>query len=154
MKILVFSDSHGETALMHDVIEKESCDVILHLGDCFEDMLELRDCYDMPIHGVIGNVDFPSEGPLHEKISIGGYGFYLTHGHRYHVKQHLNHIRSVAMQTPVDVVLFGHTHEPVLEESKYILMNPGSITRPREASPSYGLITLDEDGISGKIIYV
>ena len=153
MKILVFSDSHGETALMHEVIQKESCDVIIHLGDCFEDMLELKDCYDIPVYGVIGNVDYAAEGPLHEKIVLGGYRFYLTHGHRYHVKQHLNHIRAVAFQTPTDVVLFGHTHEPILEEHGHVLMNPGSISRPRAFAPSYGVITLENDGIKGKIVY-
>ena len=154
MKILVFSDSHGKTALMHHIIQSSSCDIIFHLGDCYDDMVEISNCYDIPTFGVIGNVDYSSDGPIHERLSIENTQFFLTHGHHYHVKQHLNHIRDVAKQVSADIVLFGHTHMPVIEENGFLLMNPGSISRPRNGYPSYGVITLEDNHVRGDIIYV
>ena len=50
--------------------------------------------------------------------------------------------------------MFGHTHEPRIEEKGFLLMNPGSISRPKENGPSYGVIVLEKDRVTGKIIYV
>ena len=42
MKVLVFSDSHGNETNMITAIEQETPDMVLHLGDCWEDVQELR----------------------------------------------------------------------------------------------------------------
>ncbi|MCH4889874.1 YfcE family phosphodiesterase [Acidaminobacter sp. JC074] len=154
MKILVFSDSHGKTNLMHQIIDKTKCDMIIHLGDCYDDFLELKDCYDIPMAGVVGNVDFISDGPAHEVISVGDYKIFITHGHRYRVKHHLLHLDEKTREVKADITLFGHTHIPMIEEGHHILMNPGSISRPRDARPSYGLIHINSKGIDTEIIYV
>ena len=41
MKVLVFSDSHGNTTNMITAIEQEAPDMVLHLGDHWEDVQEL-----------------------------------------------------------------------------------------------------------------
>jgi len=154
MKILVFSDSHGNTNLMHQVIDKTKCDMIIHLGDCYDDYLELKDCYDIPMAGVVGNVDFASDGPSHEVINVCDYKIFITHGHRYRVKHHLLHLDEKAKELKVDIALFGHTHMPMIEEGHHLLMNPGSISRPREIGPSYGIIHLDPSQVKAEIIYI
>ena len=48
-----------------------------------------------------------------------------------------------------DVVMFGHTHRPCLEESGgIVVLNPGSISYPRQEgrAATYMTIELDEDG--------
>lgn len=45
MKVLVFSDSHGNETNMITAIEQEAPDMVLHLGDCWEDAQELRWIY-------------------------------------------------------------------------------------------------------------
>ena len=42
MKYLIFSDSHRNTAPMDEVIQKEECDAVLHLGDVADDVEHLR----------------------------------------------------------------------------------------------------------------
>lgn len=153
MKIIVFSDSHGRTGLMHQVIEKESPDMVFHLGDCYEDMLELKNCYDIPVIGVIGNVDYPDEGPVQEMLTIKDHKLFLTHGHRYRVKHNLLNIVKKGQEIKTNVLLFGHTHIPYLTDHQMIVMNPGSISRPREGHPSYGLLMIDKE-IRAQIIYV
>lgn len=154
MRILVFSDSHGDTRRMHEVIQKEDFDMIMHLGDCYDDMEELKTCYDVPILGVIGNVDYVSEGPAVEFFQDEEIKIMLTHGHRYHVKSHLSRLRAVAKEKQVQIVLFGHTHEALYEEADIILMNPGSISRPRNTGPSYGILEINKNKISGKIVFI
>jgi len=154
MRILVFSDSHGDTSKMHEVIQKEDFDMIMHLGDCYDDMEELKTCYDIPVLGVVGNVDYISDGPSIEFFQHEDIKIMLTHGHRYHVKNHLSHLRLAGKERQAHVVLFGHTHEAFIEEDDIILMNPGSISRPRNDGPSYGILELHKNKINGKIVFI
>lgn len=154
MKILVFSDSHGKTTLMHQIIQKDTWDMILHLGDCFDDFLEIKSCYDIPMHGVIGNVDYLYEGPVQELLIIEGIRIFITHGHRYRVKHHLLDFRKKIEEERADIALYGHTHIPHVESGKMIIMNPGSISRPKENRPSYGVIHIKENDISAEVIYI
>ena len=41
MKVIVFSDSHGDLNHMIAAVEQEEPDLVLHLGDYWEDAREL-----------------------------------------------------------------------------------------------------------------
>ena len=45
MKLLVFSDSHGNIEHMRRAVEQERPDQILHLGDVMRDAVELSVAY-------------------------------------------------------------------------------------------------------------
>lgn len=154
MKILVFSDSHGETTWMHQIIQKGNWDMVLHLGDCYDDFQEIESCYDIPMHGVIGNVDYLHEGPVHELLIVDDIRIFMTHGHRYRVKHHLLHFREKAISERADIALYGHTHVAYVESDKMIVMNPGSISRPKENGPSYGVIHINNRKVSTEVIYI
>ena len=55
-------------------------------------------------------------------------------------------------------MIFGHTHKPCLKfEEDMIIMNPGSLTYPRQENrlPSYIVLEMDEEGrVEGEIRYV
>ena len=57
-----------------------------------------------------------------------------------------------------DIVLFGHTHRPVIDtEGEVIAVNPGSLSYPRQEGrkPSYAVMVLDEnDKISFSIKFL
>ena len=65
--------------------------------------------------------------------------FYATHGHVYNEK-HLPPLKNG------DVLIHGHTHVLRAEEKEgYFLLNPGSVSIPKEGNPpSYGIY---EDGV-------
>ena len=49
----------------------------------------------------------------------------------------------------VDIVIYGHTHKPVVDiEGDIIAVNPGSLTYPRQENrkPSYIIMELDREG--------
>lgn len=155
MKILVLSDSHGKTNLMHKIILKEKADMILHLGDTYADFEEIRDIYDIPSYGVKGNVDYYSNGPSYDIIEVLNKKIFITHGHEYRVKRNIEFLLSKASEFDADIVLYGHTHISSIIEGNVFVMNPGSISEPRsETYPSYGIINIKKSETTGNIIFV
>ena len=55
----------------------------------------------------------------------------------------------------VDIVMYGHTHKPVVDQGRDIIaVNPGSLTYPRQEgrSPSYIVMTIT-DGIKQDVSF-
>ena len=83
------------------------------------------------------------------EIYIGKYRVLLTHGHYYNVSLGTEQITEDAKERGFDIVMFGHTHRPYLDDSQgIIVLNPGSLSYPRQQGrkPSYMIIELDESG--------
>ena len=73
----------------------------------------------------------------------------MTHGHNYYVSLDLKVIKDEARARGMDIVMFGHTHRPVIEvEDDITLINPGSISYPRQADgiPTYIMLEIDDNG--------
>lgn len=151
MRYLIVSDTHQVHLNLLEVLEKNyPLDGVIHLGDAegYEDQIEnwAGDCV---FYAVRGNNDTHLHLPLEQEIMIGGKKVWMTHGHRYHVYAGIEKLKKRAMELGVDVVLFGHTHEPFFQVSDNItFFNPGSISRPRQHKrvPTYGLLEIDEQG--------
>ena len=155
-RIFVFSDSHKNMENMRIVLWKEKPDLVIHLGDEWEDSKELRaEFRDIPMECVPGNCDTVRE-PLEKILQIEGKRILLCHGHTYNVKMGYMRIRLAAISKGVDAVLFGHTHFPLCEKDDEILMlNPGCVgySTP-QSKASYGWITIDGDVINAGIEYI
>lgn len=151
MKILVLSDSHSSLRLMKRCVETVNPDVIIHLGDYYDDGVSIHELHPkIPIYQVPGNCDryrFCYDMPeiLHERI--GGVKFYLTHGHRHQVKSTLLVLLRDARKSGADIVLYGHTHEADChrEEDGLWVLNPGSCGY---GGGSAGLITIENGRIA------
>ena len=145
MMILVLSDSHGNIGNMVQAVEQTSPDMILHLGDCWQDAVKLHERYpDIPMHHVPGNCDFRPDEDTERILSLHGFRILLCHGHTYRVKQSLLLAGYAAEQENLDLFLFGHTHIPLVDKrGKTWFLNPGSIGKGPQ--PTYGTIVI-EDG--------
>jgi len=150
MKILIVSDTHRNHDNLDMVIEQEKpFDLLIHLGDAegCEDYIEaMAEC---SVEVVAGNNDFFSSLPYEQEIKIGKYNVFLTHGHYYYVNAGISRIQSEGIARGADIVMFGHTHCPVLERiDDMIILNPGSISYPRQEgkNPSYMIMDVDEAG--------
>ena len=74
---------------------------------------------------------------------------WLTHGHNYYVSMGNETIKQEAIARGMDIVIYGHTHKPVVDIDKHIIaLNPGSLTYPRQEGrrPSYIMMDLDKEG--------
>ncbi len=150
MKILIVSDTHGrDTALKKLLKRTEPIDMLIHCGDVEGGEEEIRAAARCPVHMVAGNNDFFCDLPREEEFFIGRYRVLLTHGHYYYITMGTQMLKEDARARGFDIVMFGHTHRPVLEQGKDItILNPGSLSYPRQEGrrPSYIIMELDREG--------
>jgi len=154
MKVLIVSDTHRRDENLWTVIRKEKpFDMMIHLGEsegreeCFRDWVGSESC---EIHAVRGNNDFFSRTPKDKEIEIGEHGVLLTHGHMYGVSMGTEILEDEARDRGMDMVMYGHTHKPHLEqyEDGLLVLNPGSLSYPRQngRKSTYAVMVLDENG--------
>jgi len=155
MKILVLSDSHGDTADMVRVVARHKDEVacIAFLGDYAKDVDTFAARFGKPVAAVAGNCDWTSKYPRDLVLDAAGKQIWMCHGDAFGVKSNYNKITSAAAARRADICLFGHTHEAVTFERNGILfMNPGSISEPRgRTGRSYGIITIESGVCRGSI---
>ena len=122
MLIAVISDSHGNRNSISKIKKKISnAQVLIFLGDGENDLNEITEGFTGEVYAVRGNCDFDGKYP-EERI-------FMCHGHKYGVKYGYNSIYYRGKEVGADIVLFGHSHLPIIEEyDGLILMNPGSIS--------------------------
>jgi putative phosphoesterase len=164
MKLLLISDIHGSIYYARkamDVFEKESADLIVILGDFLyhgarnplpldynpKEAAQLLNIFADRIIAIRGNCDSEVDQmvldfPIMSDYSIvlhNNRRLFLTHGHIYNEG-------NLPRLSKGDVFISGHTHIPKAEKKgNIIIINPGSITLPKENNPNtYGLL---EDNI-------
>ncbi len=157
MRILVFSDSHGNVERMKRVVERTEADLILHLGDGEADFEALQADYQSRAMflAVRGNCDYMSDLPAERLFGFEGVRILMLHGHTRNVKHGNEELEAFAGQQQADLVLYGHTHcaedryYPAEGENKpFRLFNPGSIGSPGWGlPPRYGYIEIRDGQI-------
>lgn len=147
MRVLVVSDDHGSGRNLRRVAALEGkLDLVLHLGDSGVEEAELSSIFDCPARMVSGNCDYFSVLPKSLLLELAGHRVFLTHGHLYDVKWGLTKLSYAAEEAGADLVLFGHTHVPLIETyGKQTILNPGSIAQPRQSNRlcSYAMLVID-----------
>lgn len=128
IKLLVFSDFHGDVGTMIDFVETEKPDEIIHLGDCIQDAETLSHAYpEIPVSMVPGNCDFCIKRKGVLCLERDGYNILMAHGHQWRVKSGPALAIEYAREVCADVLLYGHTHEAVCwQENDMWIMNPGT----------------------------
>ena len=147
MKILVVSDSHGKTdnfLLLKKKISKP--DLIIHCGDGTEDFDFISDFFKCKVCGVSGNCDFFTREPKSINLNIEGKIIHIEHGNQLPVFSK-NDLFLYAKNSGFDVILYGHTHiQNFIHLENIFVVNPGSISKPRDGEPSYCIIDTDGKG--------
>lgn len=150
MKILVVSDTHGHDENLMRALQRElPIDALIHCGDLEGSEGYIPEAVECPCYFVRGNNDFFSDLPKEEEFTLGNYRILVTHGHLYGVSMSTCVLEEEARSRQVQVVMFGHTHYPYLEEMEDLtVLNPGSLSYPRQPGrkPSYLVMEIDEQG--------
>ena len=154
MRIGVISDTHMIISSIDELGGKiKGMDLIIHLGDNVDDIPTLQKNYSGRIINVKGNCDFSTSVPNDRLEEICGKKIFLTHGHRYGVKDNLLKLRYKALETGADIVLYGHTHIAQIDYEEGIwYINPGSASLPRDGDRSFVIISIDKGKIMPNLI--
>lgn len=148
---LIFSDSHGRIKRALEIIkEYPKAEAIFHCGDICGDEEQLRRATPHPVCIVKGNCDYNNDLRDFIVTSFGGKKIAMCHGHRHILYGgELDALKYFGLEQGADIVLFGHTHKPLVEQNSAItVINPGSISRPRQSDliPTYAVLEIDDQG--------
>ncbi len=163
--LLLLSDSHGRHDAIAEALRRTRPDGMAFAGDGVRDLSHVD--LTCPLWAVRGNCDWMSapliiggslcEPPEEELFMWEGLRVLLMHGHRYGVKSDLSVSAAHAVARDADILIFGHTHEPLerrfpsgetlggitLSKDLYIF-NPGSVGEA--FYPTFGTLTI-RDGV-------
>lgn len=164
MKLMFASDIHGSAYYCRKMLEAyrmEKAERLVLLGDILyhgprndlpreyapKEVIAMLNPLKEEIYAVRGNCEAEVDQMVLEFPVLADYSliladkvcFYATHGHVYNEK-HLPPLKNG------DVLIHGHTHVlRAVEKEGYFLLNPGSVSIPKEGNPpSYGIY---EDGV-------
>lgn len=154
MKIGVISDTHiGENIdRLNNFLDKymKDMDMLIHAGDykTSEVVTALKKCKSFV--GVWGNVDdnnIKELIPEKRIIEIENYKIGIFHGHGAR-KSTLDRAYDAFKNDNVDIIIFGHSHQPLIKTKNGVLMlNPGSPTNKRKEQ-WFSCILLEIEGSS------
>lgn len=147
MKLLVLSDTHGDVFSLKEAIKaRNEAEVIIHCGDGNSEFESIKPLYPHKhFIGVKGNCDFCSDASNIETITLAGKKIFITHGHLYNAKYGLYNLVCAAREANADLLLFGHTHNPLKDyDDGLYIVNPGSC---HGYNASYAYIDVTEKGI-------
>ncbi|MCR5606235.1 MAG: YfcE family phosphodiesterase [Treponema sp.] len=165
-KVLVISDSHGHSWLLKSILEEfNGCDALLFCGDGIKDLLKnLEEAiidekfakYIPPViafvqgnnddnryslYNAVDNQVTTIHVPVKQFINIAGTNVMLVHGHLYSLFDNGQELVEDAKDSNSQVILFGHTHIGcAIDNGKALLLNPGSISRPRGCPASFAIL--------------
>jgi len=162
VKIGVISDTHisdAVTKIPKEILEAfKSTDMIIHAGDLVDLSVinELKSvCKNVvAVSGNMDSANLKDRLPEKEIIKVGIYKIGITHGLG-HLGGLISYLEKKFQGDNVDVVIFGHSHNPFNEKRGNILyFNPGSPTdKVFAAFNSYGILEIN-DKIEAKIIKI
>lgn len=154
--------------------EQAGVTAILHAGDISTPTLLEELSQIAPVHAVRGNTDWFGfrDLPTYRRLEFGGVHIGLAHGHinwPHYLRDKLAYLlygprsfdyftqRIRAFFTDMDVIVFGHTHEPwVGRFGSALVVNPGSaccqVLQGRH--PSYALLHIRPGGVEAEICYL
>ena len=154
MFIGLISDTHG--LVRPEVFEAlAGVDLILHAGDVGGHSVLVELAAIAPVHAVYGNTDAPGDPSLRASVNLAleGLSVHVTHGHE--LGGSPTPERLLARYT-ADVIVYGHTHKPLVERAgSRVVVNPGA-AGPRRFSlkPSVARMTVNHDHVEVEIVWL
>lgn len=160
MRIGILADTHlraGQHLPARVYQELVNTQLILHAGDILTAQLLEDLSYLAPVRAVRGNCDGweLAHLPTKDTMEIEGWRIGLVHGNAGVGKTTPDRALNTFAGDNVNIVVFGHSHIPYLQQKDGILLfNPGSPTDKR-SQPDYslGIIEVSAKTVDARHIY-
>ena len=142
MRVGLISDTHGK--LRPEVFEAfNAVDVILHAGDIGSlDIITALEAV-APVHAVHGNTDdFDVRARYgdHVDVELDGKRIVVVHGHLLGSPTP-ERLRNAFPEA--DVIVYGHTHKPLVNQVPPMIVNPGAAGPARfKLKPSVAILEI------------
>jgi uncharacterized protein len=157
MKIIVLSDTHIHGQMPDELLAiVKDADIVVHAGDFIT-----RQAYDslnaackklVAVNGNSDEDDVKALLPESETFEAGGVKFGVVHAGRFGTDT--TNMRYLALEMGVKVLIFGHLHRPIIEQSDVLLVCPGSPTHPRMADPTMVSLDVTDRKVTGNILKI
>ncbi len=161
MKIGIISDTHitKHSEKIDKLLDKyfKEVDMIIHVGDFNSVEVINRIKARKKFYGVWGNNDGKSVKQVinsKEIITVNGYKIGMVHGHG-EGKNAMERAYSQFKSDKVDIIIFGHSHQPIIKtRGKILMLNPGSPSRKlKERWYSYMILELEKKRVDAKLVF-
>lgn len=139
-RVLILSDIHGYKDRMHRILNHETFDLAISLGDSECALEDLKE-FDFIIHGN----HYHDVGEAFDILKIEDFQIYLSHGHFEKVHFDDTGLIRKLIEKNCDIAFHGHTHVARVKKfSSGTLVNPGAVSHSRSEDPeSYIMATFD-----------
>lgn len=136
----------------------QNVNYIIHAGDVNSESVIYELESIAPLFAVAGNTDsYDLTNTLGTKkvFKIGDVKFGLTHGNKGGFNTTIERVKFAFSKSSIECAVFGHSHIPFNQVIDGVLyFNPGSPTdKRRQEYYSYGILTIENNTVSGEIIY-
>ena len=145
MLIGIMGDTHGDLTVLRKVVALAgTVNAWIHTGDYSQDARTLEQITHLPVYAVCGNCDmYEGRAAVENLVNLAGHKIWITHGNRFLHGYGEDTLAEVGRERHADIVVYGHTHVPVVKWYNDILViNPGSPSRPRMGIPTYGILNI------------
>ena len=153
MLVVVMIDTHGELDNLKSIlprIREINPDLVMHLGDNYEDAELLRDFPLLRVPGVYESYYSKPEVPNRIILNLSGWLSLLTHSHL----RHENDLpwdpdpQDLVRRKAVDLIIHGHTHIPRAELIEGVVyINTGHMKKEDKKGypPTFSVIEAGEE---------
>ena len=153
MLVGLVSDTHG--LIRPEIFTAlAGVDLILHAGDVGGQGVLDELSAIAPVQAVYGNTDTPGDPNLKSRLSLDleGLSIHVSHGHELGVPTP----DKLLARYSADVIVFGHTHKPLVERAgARLVINPGA-AGPRRFSlkPSVARMTVERGRAEVELVWL
>jgi uncharacterized protein len=155
MQVIVglIADTHG--LLRPEVFPAlEGVELILHAGDVGGKDVLTELSVIAPVRAVYGNTDSPGEPGLATELGLRleGFSIHVSHGHELGRPT----AERLLARYDADIIVYGHTHRPLIERSgSRLVVNPGAAGPRRfDLKPSVARLTLEGGTADVQLIWL
>ncbi|HYT73749.1 MAG TPA: metallophosphoesterase family protein [Vicinamibacterales bacterium] len=153
MLVGLVSDTHG---LVRPEIfaALDGVALILHAGDVGGRSILAQLSVIAPVRAVYGNTDPPGEPGLEAALNLelDGLSIHVSHGHELGSPTP----EKLIARYKADVIVFGHTHKPLVERiGSHLVVNPGAAGPRRfHLKPSVARLTVKQGRADATIVWL
>jgi putative phosphoesterase len=150
MRIAVLSDTHLRAKMPQEILDVlKDADLVVHAGDFMTkavyDAVKADSKRLIAVHGNSDDEELKAMLPESEIFEVDGIRIGVVHKGRHGTD--VTNMRYMALEMGVKVLIYGHVHSPVIDQTDVLLLCPGSPIFPRMADPTLAILHVNGEEI-------